>query len=157
MCAEIRFRRACDQVTVINRKIRSLEVRYFKARADHRRSYRYILRMRLMSAENMRDMYHIYAAAKADEVMALRKQLGTEWEEQEDDVADFVDNNITDSEDEEMEIENNTPEAMIVQTSTEQPSWRHVDMQVRSLSHTHMDTWSPRQLRNTSSFGFLVT
>ncbi len=105
MVAEKQFRRSCDQVTVINRKMKGLEQRYYKARAEQRRSYRYILRMRLMSTENVRDMFYMYAAAKADEIMALRKQLGAAWEEQLDDVTDFVDSNATDSEDEDGDVD----------------------------------------------------
>ena len=63
-----KFRLSCNQLIHINNLIEEIEVRYNRSQQEHRRSYRYILRLRLSSLEGIRNMFYEYAYAKADEL-----------------------------------------------------------------------------------------
>ena len=45
--AERRFRRACDQIVLLNQKLGEVQKRYKKARSTNNRSFRYNLRLKL--------------------------------------------------------------------------------------------------------------
>lgn len=86
---ERRFRRACEQIVLLNHKLEELQSRYARAKADNHRTYRYSLRLRLAVVEGLRNTYYDYAHGKADHVAELRKELfGEHVMIVEDDVSD---------------------------------------------------------------------
>ena len=72
---EYRFRRACEQVVLINNKLQELQVRYDRARRDELRSFRYNIRLRMSGAEGVRNAYYEYARQKADTILHLRSKI----------------------------------------------------------------------------------
>ena len=76
--AERRFRRACDQIVLLNQKLGEVQKRYKNARRTNNRSFRYNLRLKLAVIEGVRNMYFDYAYAKADQVADLRRELFNE-------------------------------------------------------------------------------
>ena len=82
---EIKFRRSCDQVVLMNQTLSNLTHRYKKAKTDNRRSFRYPLRLRLAVVEGIRNMYYDYAKQKADEVKTLKDALEDQTESDCDD------------------------------------------------------------------------
>ena len=72
---EFRFRRACEQVVLINNKLQDLQVRYDRARRDELRSFRYNIRLRMSGAEGVRNAYYEYARQKADKILYLRNKI----------------------------------------------------------------------------------
>ena len=73
--AERRFRRACDQIVLLNQKLGEVQKRYKKAKSTNNRSFRYKLRLELAVIEGTRNMFYDYAYAKADQVADLRREL----------------------------------------------------------------------------------
>ena len=76
--AERRFRRACDQIVLLNQKLGEVQKRYKKARSTNNRSFRYNLRLKLAVIEGARNMFYDYAYTKADQVADLRRELFNE-------------------------------------------------------------------------------
>ena len=74
--AERRFRRACDQIVLLNQKLGEVQKRYKKARSTNNRSYN--LRLKLAVIEGARNMFYDYAYTKADQVADLRRELFNE-------------------------------------------------------------------------------
>lgn len=72
---ETKFRRACDQIVLMNRKLEACSVRYRRAKKSDTKSFRYPLRLRLAVIEGVRNMYYDYATKKAEEVDELRRRL----------------------------------------------------------------------------------
>lgn len=72
---EYRFKRACDQIILLNRKMTAVMQRYHAARANFNRNFRYKLRLRLAVVEGIRNMYYDYANKKASEIVTLRRDL----------------------------------------------------------------------------------
>lgn len=72
---ENKFRRACNQIVIMNVKLRTCIVRYNRAKSNDKKSFRYPLRMRLAIVEGVRDMYYEFAAQKANEVDFLRRLI----------------------------------------------------------------------------------
>ena len=70
-----KFRLSCDQLIHINNLIEEIEVRYNRSQQEHRRSYRYILRLRLCSLKGLRNMFYECAYAKADELEKMQLDL----------------------------------------------------------------------------------
>ena len=103
-----KFRKACSQLIYINNMIEEIEVRYKRVEQINRRSYRYILRLRLLSLEGVRNMFYDYAHAKADILEKMQLELynktGLVWN---DALAEESNSEISDDEDEDddMEIE----------------------------------------------------
>lgn len=73
--SEFRFRRACEQVVLLNNKLQDLQVRYDRARRDELRSFRYNIRLRMSGVEGVRNAYYEYARQKADKVLYLRHKI----------------------------------------------------------------------------------
>jgi hypothetical protein len=69
---ETRFRRACEQIILLNRKLEDLQLRYDKARIDNHKSFRYNLRLKMATVEGVRNSYYEYACWKAETVAELR-------------------------------------------------------------------------------------
>lgn len=76
--SERRFRKACDQIVLLNQKLGAVQKRYKSAKNDNNRSFRYNYRLKLAVIEGVRNMYYDYAYAKADEVAKLRRELFNE-------------------------------------------------------------------------------
>ncbi|WAR19790.1 hypothetical protein MAR_001628 [Mya arenaria] len=72
---ERKFRRACDQIVLLNERLSSCQIRYKKARDSNRKSLRYPLRLRLAMVEGIRNMYYDYATQKVEEIERLRNVL----------------------------------------------------------------------------------
>ena len=106
-----KFRQACSQLILINNLIDETEAHYNRSQAEGRRSYRYILRLKLCSLEGVRNMFYEYAYAKADQLEKLQLELynksGIAWNDslaQESDNEDEEGEN-DDSSDDDMETE----------------------------------------------------
>lgn len=69
------FRRACDQIVLLNRRMEGVLYRYHEARTHTNRSFRYKLRLRLAIVEGIRNMFYEYANRKAYEIVSLRRDL----------------------------------------------------------------------------------
>ena len=72
---EVKFERACLQLTILNAKIAEIQLRYDRAAAVNRRSFRYSLRIQLVELEGVRNMYYQYARAKAEELDLMKQQI----------------------------------------------------------------------------------
>lgn len=73
--ARIKFERACQQIALLDQKIRDLEVRYKRAVRFKKNSFRYNLRLRLSVVTGVKMMYHHYASTKAEELQKIRNQI----------------------------------------------------------------------------------
>ena len=77
------FRKACSQLILINNLMDELEERYNRALENSRRSYRYILRLRICVLEGVRSAFYDYATKKADELEDIQRtlylQTGINW------------------------------------------------------------------------------
>ena len=69
---ETRFKKACEQVVLLNDKLEGLQKRYDKARQENHRSFRYNLRLRMATVEGVRNAYYEYACGKAEKIAELR-------------------------------------------------------------------------------------
>lgn len=109
---EYRFKRACDQIILLNRKMTAVMQRYHAARANFNRNFRYKLRLRLAIVEGIRNMYYDYANKKASEIVTLRRDLfgeiieivtdqdqGEEADEYEDETTDVEYDEASDADD----------------------------------------------------------
>ena len=80
MMAEFRqldkkFRKACHHIRMLNRQVEDFQVRYDRAFASGRRSFRYTHRLKLATFEGMRNMYYEYACSRADELEQIQEVL----------------------------------------------------------------------------------
>lgn len=73
--ADRKFRRACQQIRLLNHRIEDAQIRYDRAYATSRRSFRYTCRLQLATLEGMRNMFYEYACNRADELEALQEDL----------------------------------------------------------------------------------
>ena len=73
--AETKFRKACDQILLLNKHMDDFKDRYSQAKNDNYRGFRYILRLKLSVIEGVRNMYYDFAYMKAEKVAALRQDL----------------------------------------------------------------------------------
>lgn len=78
--AESRFKKACEQVVLLNDKLEGLQHRYDKARQENHRSFRYNLRLRMASVEGVRNAYYEYACEKAEKIAELRYYVAVDTE-----------------------------------------------------------------------------
>ena len=80
-----KFRLSCSQLLLLNNHIEETEVRYNRSKAENRRSYRYILRMKLSILECVRNLFYEYAYEAADELETMQLELynrtGIKWNE----------------------------------------------------------------------------
>ena len=76
--AERRFRKACDQIVMLNQRLGDVQKRYKNAKKANDRAFRYNLRLKLAVIEGARNMFYDYAYAKADQVATLRRELFNE-------------------------------------------------------------------------------
>lgn len=73
--ARTKFERACQQIVLLDQKIKDLDIRYRRAVERKKNSFRYNLRLRLSVVTGVKMMYHHYASTKAEEVTRLRRML----------------------------------------------------------------------------------
>ena len=73
--AERRFRKACDQIVMLNQRLGDVQKRYKNAKRSNNRAFRYNLRLKLAVIEGARNMYYDYAYVKADQVAQLRREM----------------------------------------------------------------------------------
>jgi hypothetical protein len=71
--AENQFRKACNQIVLLNMKLCACSVRYRRAKANNMRTFRYPLRLRLAVVEGVRNMYYDYATRKAQQIEQVRE------------------------------------------------------------------------------------
>ena len=76
--AERRFRKACDQIVLLNHHLGEVQKRYKAAKKSNNRSFRYNLRLKLAVIEGARNMFYDYAYSMADQVAELRRELFNE-------------------------------------------------------------------------------
>ena len=67
--------RSCEQIILLNDKIRGLTKRYESAKAEGFRSFRYNLRVRLAVVEGVRNVFYEYARDMAEDIADLRREL----------------------------------------------------------------------------------
>ncbi len=72
---DVKFRRACHHIRMLNRRIEEVQVRYDRAFASGQRSFRYTHRLKLATLEGMRNMYYEYACLRADELEQMQDVL----------------------------------------------------------------------------------
>lgn len=72
---EAKFEKACSQLTILNAKIAEIQLRYDRAAAVNRRSFRYSLRIQLVEMEGVRNMYYQYAKTKAEQLDCMKQQI----------------------------------------------------------------------------------
>ena len=90
-----KFRLSCNQVVLLNNEIEYLQIRYDQSVADHRRSFRYFLRLKIATLEGVRNMLYEYACRRADQLDQMHEQLLRDGEiEHELDLSDLEDNDI---------------------------------------------------------------
>ena len=70
-----RFNRACDQILLLNTRLRGLRKRYNSARSSDSKTFRFPLRMRMLVAEGLVKSYYHYANMKRYEILELRSEL----------------------------------------------------------------------------------
>ena len=71
--AESHFRKACEQVIVMNRQIKDLTDRFEEAESTGNKTMRYKLRLRLSVIEGVRNMFYEFAAQKAVTITQLQR------------------------------------------------------------------------------------
>ena len=77
----LKFKKACKAIVLLNNSLESLQVRYNRARGSDRRSFRYNIRLRLCTVEGARNMFYEYASQQADEMEELQDKLMTSEDE----------------------------------------------------------------------------
>ena len=73
--ADKKFKAAQQQVLILDRCMEDLQVRYDRAAAENRRSYRYSLRLKICSVEGVRNMFCEYAMRQYDLLEELRIKI----------------------------------------------------------------------------------
>lgn len=73
--ARLKFEKACQQIALLDQKIKDLEVRYKRAVKNKKNSFRYNLRLRLSVVTGVKMMYHHHASTKAEELTRIRRQI----------------------------------------------------------------------------------
>lgn len=70
-----KFRRSCNQIVLLNQRIKDKQARYDWALRAQQRSWRHSLRLQLASLEGLRNAFYEYAARRADELEVLQEAL----------------------------------------------------------------------------------
>ena len=82
---KIRFRRACQQIILLNSRLEELQLRYDQARLDNHKSFRYNLRLKMATVAGVRNSYYEYACWKAETVEELKLRVTVDSTESESD------------------------------------------------------------------------
>jgi len=70
-----KFQAACQQIVLLNNQLIDMQIRYDRAAAAGHTPFRYILRLRLMSVEGVRNYIYEYVLNKAEEIEELQTIL----------------------------------------------------------------------------------
>ena len=70
-----KFNRACDQMSLLDQRIKDMQVRYQRAIKNKNNTARYTLRQRLAVMTGVKMMFYGYASAQADKMDALREKI----------------------------------------------------------------------------------
>ena len=70
-----KFNRACDQMSLLDQRIKDMQVRYQRAIKNKKNAARYTLRQRLAVMTGVKMMFYEYASAQADKMDALREKM----------------------------------------------------------------------------------
>ena len=73
---DAKFKKACQQLRLLNSWIERLQTRYDRAASANKRSHRYSLRIKLCVIEGVRNMFYEYALRMADQLDDMRQQMG---------------------------------------------------------------------------------
>ena len=73
--AESLFRRACEQVLVLNKQVENLTSRYSESEQRGNKIVYYQLRLRISILEGVRNMFYEYAAQKANVITELQRHI----------------------------------------------------------------------------------
>ena len=73
--AESLFRRACEQVLILNKEVEKLTNRYNEAEVTGNKPLHYQLRLRISVIEGVRNMFYEYAAQKANVITELQRHI----------------------------------------------------------------------------------
>ena len=71
----IKFKQACDQILQLNGRLDEISKRYFSAKDNNNKLFRYSLRNRMLIIEGMLTAYCGYAKLKKSEIVRLRSKL----------------------------------------------------------------------------------
>ena len=83
--AERQFRRACEQVIILNKEVEHLTKRYESATTFGNKTLRDQLRLRISVAEGVRNMFYEFADHKATVITQLQRLiLATEVDDDDD-------------------------------------------------------------------------
>jgi hypothetical protein len=72
---QLKFRKACSQVVLLNNSIREAQTRYDRANKSGNKPFRYVGRLKLAVIEGVRNTIYEYAALKADELDVMQERL----------------------------------------------------------------------------------
>lgn len=70
-----KFRRARQQIQLLNNKIHDIQGRYDQAYKADSRSFRYTYRLQLSTLEGIRNAFYEYACQRADDLEELQQVL----------------------------------------------------------------------------------
>ena len=70
-----KFNRACDQMSLLDQRIKDMQVRYQRAIKNKKNAARYTLRQRLAVMTGVKMMFYEYATAQADTMDTLREKM----------------------------------------------------------------------------------
>lgn len=69
------FRKACQQVVILNNKLNQLLVHYCRAGRNGQKNHRYSRRIQIATVEGIRNMYYNYAARQCEVMDDLQDTL----------------------------------------------------------------------------------
>ena len=70
-----KFQSACGQMILLDNQINDVEARYFRAVREGRKSYCYVLRMKLATLDNIRTMFFHYASSEWNHLEQLQLEF----------------------------------------------------------------------------------
>ena len=87
---ERKFRRACEQIVLLNYKLSGMQARYDVARDKNLRTFRYSYRLQLAVIEGAKNVYHDYAVLQAERIRSLQMEIFGEIPDEEDEDPDVM-------------------------------------------------------------------
>lgn len=72
---EHKFRRACEQIVLLNYKLSGMQARYDSAKERNLRTFRYTYRLQLAVIEGAKNVYHDYAVTQAERMRSLQMEI----------------------------------------------------------------------------------
>ena len=87
---ERKFRRACEQIVLLNYKLSGMQARYDVAREKNLRTFRYSYRLQVAVIEGAKNVYHDYAVLQAERIRSLQMEIFGEIPDEEDEDPDVM-------------------------------------------------------------------